>query len=74
MSDFMPNVPVSEALGSSFKDLGGAGEPPANLLQGLAANGLTQTAHTPSVTPDAGFDSVLKAPAATPAVAPMKLG
>lgn len=74
MSDFMPNVPVSEALGSSFKDLGGAGDQPSQLFQGLAANGLTQTAHTPSVTPDAGFDAVLKAPAAAPVVAPFKLG
>ena len=74
MSDFMPNVPVSEALGSSFKDLGGAGEPPVNLVQGLAANGVTQTAHTPSVTPDAGFDAVLKAPVVAPAVSPLKLG
>lgn len=74
MNDFMPNVPVSEALGPSYKDLGGAGDQPTNLAQGLAANGLTQTAHTPSVAPDTGFDSVLKAPAATPAVSPLKLG
>jgi hypothetical protein len=70
----MPNVPVSEALGSSFKDLGGAGDQPANLVQGLAANGVSQTAHTPSAGPDAGFDAVLKAPAAAPAVSPFKLG
>lgn len=71
MSAIFTHTPVSEALGSSFTDLGGAGESPANLFQGLAANGLTQSA---SATPaqDTGFDAVLKAPAVTPA--PFKLG
>ncbi len=74
MSGIEIYTPVSEALGSSFKDLGGAGEMPTNLMQGLAANGLTQTASDHSIGQDQGFDAVLKAPAATSKPTPMKLG
>lgn len=71
MSGIFTHTPVSEALGNSFTDLGGAGDVPANLFQGLAANGLSQMASA-APAQDTNFDAVLKAPAAAPS--PFKLG
>lgn len=63
MTDFTQHTPVSEALGSSFVDLGGVGQQPANLMQGLAMNGITPSPGISLQAPKTGFDDVLKAPA-----------
>jgi hypothetical protein len=72
MSGIFTHTPLSDALGGSFKDLGGAGDQPANLMQGLSLNGIQQTASPAAPVQDSGFDAVLKAPTVAPQ--PFKFG
>lgn len=64
---FGQNIPVSEVLGSSYRDLGGVGEEPAQLKAGLNANGVSETKIEVAPKNENGFDAILKTAEAAPA-------
>lgn len=72
MSDFLKHMPVTEALGGSFTDLGGAGDSPPQLFEGLRANGLLPTPAATFAEPNKGFDAVLKPSSSVTAPSPFK--